>query len=185
MSIAWRLAIEKRIGEGKPWLNTYHLSDNLLADAQSSALSMVATERDIHSEFITFTRYILRPIAEGTGDFFITSLNVQGNRSISDELMPLFNTCVVEWNVLGGRPSRSYYRNLYEVDQGNAILTNTFKALVQTALEDAPQLLIDNNSLVDESGTVFSGWTIIPIVKMRSRTRRPKKKVVTPVVNPS
>lgn len=185
MAAVWKASLFKRIGTGKPWCNTYFLSDTLIADATVVAAHILQFEQAIHFPEITFFKTRITSVDELNDQFFNDNYSFPGLRSASADQLPLWNTLKMFLNVFGGRPSFKYYRCLTEGDQTSGEIVAGLITTAASAFDTFLNADMAAGKLVDESGNLFTSRSFDNVVAPRSRNRRPKRKLVAGNPNPT
>ncbi len=179
----YQIDVEK-LYNNEYWTNVYYVGPNLLSldDAVQAADSIVAFERAIHFDVVTFTKYRASTIVPGDIEYRTIILNVPGNRvSTGNTFLPLFNVVRCDLTDEGfKRPERKYYRlPVAEADQADGVLGFN----VGTLIDDAWTTQIQGNSvpLVGPNGEAIIDLSVFPNVGMR-QLRRGSRRRTTPVI---
>lgn len=168
----FQVEIEK-VFQGEFWVNRYFVNAASLGDAQLVGSHIVAAERVITSNRITFTKMSTRTTTRGDYVYTTSVLNLLGLRNFSD-VMPLFVVARVDFQAAAGRPSRKYLRGvLMESD----VDVMTVSAARVTAINtDYAQVLAALAGFVDVDNDDIVGGACSPITGMRQLRRGSKKR---------
>jgi hypothetical protein len=173
------LDIEKRLN-GEYWTNRYILDRTDLGAATNSGGDILAAERTIHASFVEFTKFRVSDTVVNTDVYQVIQVNAFGQRTQSQEYLPLFNVVRVDFNVAGGgRPSRKYLRlPIDELEQSKGILEPTYVAYIQANYAD---VIAGYTSYVDVDGQVIDSGRVSVNVGMR-QLRRGSKRRLLPII---
>lgn len=174
----WRVTSEKfHSGTGEYWTNVYHVLTDSMAEAEVAALAIVAAERAVTDNRITFTKVRVDDGLPHTDIWWTGINNVAGLLDSSgSDLFPLFVVARVDLAVAGGgRPSRKYLRGAFS--EGEATISS-IHSVVQGRLADYAAALAAAGCCDPQGQAVITGapW---PAPAMR-QLRRGSKKRVTP-----
>jgi len=177
----FRVQVNYAFGASGKWSNVWHCSASDLSTVAVAFQSVgVPDLLDIlHNE----CQLVSLLISSETDDTFITvPINASGTSSVTDELLPLFNS--VKAFLLDdslGRPDYKFIKGyLTELLQVNGNIEPAADTAIVTALgaliadmdgEGAPMVSADNDP--------YSSVSVQPAVQMRQMHRR-RKKTVTP-----
>ena len=113
---------------GVPWANTYEIrctaDDATRSDLVDAALAIVNAERNIHWTGVNFYRVVVstyqpdsRPYNPSA--FTTVDLSLQGNVSLTGDVIPLSQCVFARFTAEGGRSGKRFYRGcLAETDVG-------------------------------------------------------------------
>jgi hypothetical protein len=171
-----RLEIRKT-WSGHNWSNDYQIEAPDMADAEGLTLAILAFERAIHLDVVTFVYWRVSTVAVGDRIFRHQVVNLPGLLSpSSSELLPLFNTARLDMATVDSDPCRKYYRiPLTEAQQANGVIVSgvqtSWNALFATCVAAWPSTA----RVVSGAGHNVIGGTIFPNVQMRQlhRHKRP------------
>jgi len=175
----FKVDIEKVLG-GEYWTNVYYVDVADLASAEAPALEIVACERAVTGDEVTFTKMRISDTIPDTDIYHTILLAEPGLRAVDTaNLLALFNVVRVDFSANVGRPSRKYLRGI--LTEGDVAFNDIAPAFV-TFMDDnysAPMLLIDE--LCDVDGDTFEASLTYPYVAMR-QLRRGNKRRTAPII---
>lgn len=171
--------IQKRLASNvnETWENVYHLVTTDFDAAETALIAIKEAEKAVSYESVTFFRYIIKPDTPGsnayiveideTGDLDPTGLGAQ---------LPLFNTVLVKFLDVNGRPEKKYLRTGFYADniETFGLLSGEYKDFVQTNYANVVALI---TAYVGPTGEAHTGAQVARPVQMRqlhwSRRQRP------------
>lgn len=170
----FRITIEKFYPEAyEYWTNVYFVQANTLGDAGPIGSQIVQAERTIHGTGVIFTKMRVDDNVKDTEVYSTVNLNLNGQRTISGDLSPLFVTQRVDMNVTGGRPSRKFYRGV--LSEGVLTSFGRMTAPWIAEMETFCALLGNISGLVDVDGQEVIN-VVCAIVAANRQLRRGSKK---------
>lgn len=159
---------------GEFWTNRYIINVDSLTAGVVVGQSIVNIERQVHAQFVTFTKYRVSDVNPDTDAFVIVPLSVNGLRAHESAPMPFFNVVRVDFPAGTGRPSRKYLRGVLQQSDcsGSALKTG----VVSFVNENYGLPLGDLPGFVDPQGTELGTGQCAPNVAMRQLRRGSKRK---------
>lgn len=176
----YSLDIEKQLGT-EYWTNRYILDGASPAGLNTAAVAIVAAERAITLDSVTFTKYRISSVATGDDDYVIIALGSAGQRAVGGATaLPLFNCVRVDFDATQGRPSRKYLRGIIaEGDQSDfGVLNDTLLDFVD---ENYTGYVVGVPEFVDVDGQGFTGGRSMKAIAMR-QLRRGSRRRTTPIL---
>lgn len=169
----WALDVEKSMG-GEYWTNRYILETATLAEATAPAGQIVAAERAIHLDLVTFERYRISDQVPNTDNYVVVPLGSLGLvAAAGSEWLPLFNVVRVDFSPASGRPSRKYLRlPLTDGQVVNGKLTTTHRGIFQ---DNYAAVVLAVGAYVDVDGQDLVTAQVHPNVGMRQLRRGSKR----------
>lgn len=172
----FQIDIEKRLGT-EFWTNVYLIDAIDLVVASSQALELVDVERAFHLNVVEFTKARASVPGQETDLFNTVPLGQLGLRGAGSDLLPLFCTMRVDFQVFGRRPLRKFYRGvLTEFDVAGSQISNPDLISAVSSAFAPTEGVIVNDSLQPAGPPIV----VIP-VQMR-QLRRGKRKRTQPVL---
>lgn len=165
--------------EVRPWSNRYIVEATSLAEASAQADTIAQAERVFHNQSTLFTYARTSSVTEGDSLYTTTPLNLGGLRADPTDNLPLWNVVRVDVTVLlGGRPSRKYYRlPLGENDVNNYIIIAGTQNLIGDAVNSLITTMIAASTpIVDPDGQDWFSATVVPRVAMRQLHRKRRRR---------
>ena len=171
-----RLEIRKT-WSGHNWSNDYLIEAPDMADAEGITLAILAFERAIHLDVVTFVYWRISTVIRFDRVFRHQAINLPGLLSASgSDLLPLFNTIRLDMVTVDSDPCRKYFRiPVTEAQQVNGVVVAgvqaTFNSLFATCVAAWPS----TSRVVSGRGNNVIGGVIYPNVQMRQlrRHKRP------------
>ena len=169
------LEIEKLYG-AEYWVNRYFLSTNI-GDSGAVAPEVLALERSITDNRITFTKMSLRTIAEGDDVYATVPINLPGLKDWGgSDLLSLFNVVRVDFAAAVGRPSRKYLRGV--LGEASTLAFNITDAVIATINTSYATPMAAIAAFCDAQGEDIISGACARAVGMRQLRRGSKKKVI-------
>lgn len=170
----WSLDIEKKLPSGITWSNRYILDDTGGSDLTIPAGEIVAAERAIHSNLVTFTKYRVSSMLVDDDAYIIVPLGLLGLRNTGAvELMPLFVVARVDFQVPQGRPSRKYLRGV--LHEGDVAITELTQAALDFIQNNYATVVAAVSAYVDVDGQSIQTGAAQKPVAMRQLRRGSKR----------
>ena len=169
----YRVQLRKAVNEGGilcKFSNIYYTNADNVIDAADFGIFLWNTiEKGMHRPFVFCYEVYASDLDTNTTNYTVAAIppeNQRGTLTVdSGQVLPLFNVLRVDLNVVGGRPSRKYYRPMLgENDQAGGVINNVD---LVTALTGKLQLLVNLVNLVDESGNDIASFSIKGITSRR------------------
>lgn len=170
----YQLEIEK-VYNGEFWVNRYMLDVADLAAAASPSNAIMAAERAVTDDRITFTKYNVRTATVGDDVYATVPVNLPGlSANAGADLMPLFAVVRVDFAAAVGRPSRKYLRGCLKENHtdGFTILSN----VVTFFQSNYATVVAGVAAFCDVDGDDITSGAVSPRVGMRQLRRGSKKK---------
>lgn len=175
----FKVDVEKFAG-GEFWSNRYFVDAAVLSNAAQMALDIVATERTFHLASVLFTKFVASDLAEGTDQFISVPINLNGQRTLSNDALPLF--CIVRTLLTAGvgrTPFKQYRGVLMEGDIAGGTVASGLLNDINTAFNNL--ITLGNVVLCDQSGTPITSANSSPRVWSR-QLRRGTRRRATPIL---
>lgn len=175
----FKIDIEKHLG-GNPWTNRYLVRASSVAEAENAAAPIFAAEVAIHRAQITFDKYRVSDIVEGTDNFTVVPFAEPGNVPKNGAFLPLHNVMRADFPAQGGgRPSRKYWR--IGLCAGDVVSDFTIDSTLVTLATNTWNTLIallqsEGVPLVDPDDQMLLGCTVYPAIAMRQLRRGSRAK---------
>jgi hypothetical protein len=174
----YKIDIEKQLGT-EFWSNSYLTDDPGLIDAIATAQDIVARERLVTHNTITFTKFRVSDVGPG-GVTSTVVIGLPGQGNASGTVLPLFNVARVDFTAAAGRPSRKYLRGAITTGAvlPGGMLEATIREYINTSY--ANPMAADLN-YVDVQGDEINSGACNMTIGMR-QLRRGSKRRLNPII---
>ena len=169
----FRVQLRKAVSEGgisAKWSNIYYVEADDVSDAASKGVELwTDCEQGFHRPFVFCYEVYASDLAPDTDVYTVLALDAGDQRggltSDSGQILPLFNVVRDDLGVVGGRPSRKFYRPMLgEADQTGGVINNS--ALTAAILGGTAALILKDFTR-DESGNTFNSTSVKGITSRR------------------
>lgn len=170
----------QKIINGQYWTNRYLLDlDGPESVSDAMILSVVASEKVIHSSAVGFVSARVSDDVIGTDNFRIFPLSGVGTQPVTGGTLPGWMTTRVDFGISFGRPCRKYYRSYVgEVAIDGHVWIAEYVASIQTTLTDLLALI---PTFCDPQGNHWQSVITKTEAQMR-QLRRGSRKKENPVI---
>lgn len=180
----FRVEIFKRLNN-ETWENRWYIETVSFTTAPPLVDQIVAAERNIHSDQVTFTYARVSTIVEGDDLFLNLPINLQGQLAASTTggLLPLWNVAKVYFAKDLQRPDYKLFRGV--LGEGNTESGQVTASMVTTITNSfTPLVLLDPQIVFPESGT-YTNVNTDNLIRQRDVHRRRRRSATSGLVTPS